>query len=220
MRPDPVRPDLVIFDCDGVIVDSEPPTFALLAEEMNAHGGALSADDIERDFIGGTMASVAQKARARGIALPEGWEREIYPKMFARLSQGVALMPGVAGVLDALDTAGVPYCIGSNGPEAKMEITLGQHPGVYARLKGRIFSAHTHGVAKPDPGLFLIAARGFGIDPARCAVIEDSPTGARAARGAGMRCFGYAPHDDGARLTTEGAEVFTDMAELPALLGL
>ena len=100
-----------------------------------------------------------------------------------------------------------------------MGITLGQ-TGVAPRVTGRLFSAHTHGVAKPDPDLFLIAARETGVAPDRAVVIEDSGTGALAAQRAGMRCFGYAAHDDGARLAQHGAVVFQDMADLPGLLGL
>ena len=213
-------PKLVIFDCDGVLVDSEMITNRLLRDDLAGRGMDLPLDQIMRLFVGGTMASVAVKAAEMGAEIPEGWVDQFYSKMYAGLAQGTPLIEGVAEVLDRLDEAGVPYCVGSNGSLEKMGITLGQHPEVQVRLAGKLYSAHALGVAKPDPGLFLAAARDFGIQPGDCAVIDDSPTGCIAARRAGMRGLGFAEHDDGARLAAEGAEVFHRMADLPELLGL
>ena len=120
--------------------------------------------------------------------------------------------------LDALDAASIPFAIGSNGSDEKMQITLGQH-GLIPRFKG-LFSGQTLGKPKPAPDLYLHAARALGANPAHCVVIEDSPTGARAAKAAGMRCMGYAPHGPADHLANEGAIPFTRMTELPALLGL
>ncbi|MCG6901454.1 MAG: HAD-IA family hydrolase [Rhodobacter sp.] len=214
------RPKLVIFDCDGVLVDSETITNRLLRDDLALRGLHLQLDDIMRLFVGGTMAGVAEKAADMGADIPPDWVAEFYPKMHAALANGTPLIDGVDTVIDRLDTAGIPYAVGSNGSLKKMSITLGQHPGIEARLKDRLYSAHALGVAKPDPGLFLAAAQDFGIDPADCAVIDDSPTGCIAARRAGMRCFGFAEHDDGARLAAEGAEVFHAMSDLPDRLGL
>jgi HAD superfamily hydrolase (TIGR01509 family) len=129
------------------------------------------------------------------------------------------LVPGVLTVLDALDEAKIPYAIGSNGSPRKMQITLGQHAGLIDRFGGRIFSGQDMPRPKPFPDVFLHAARAMAVDPATCVVIEDSPTGARAARAAGMRCMGYAPHQT-AGLLAEGADPFTSMFDLPRLLGL
>jgi beta-phosphoglucomutase-like phosphatase (HAD superfamily) len=101
-----------------------------------------------------------------------------------------------------------------------MQVTLGQHPGLLDRFRDRLFSGQTLGAPKPAPDLYLHAARALGQPPADCAVIEDSPTGVRAASAAGIRCFGYAPHGDGAALAAEGATVFQSMADLQHLLGL
>ena len=101
-----------------------------------------------------------------------------------------------------------------------MEATLGQHPDIRARLEGRLFSGQDLGCPKPAPDLYLLAARSLGADPIRSVVIEDSPTGARAARAAGMRCLGFAPHGPNPRLAAEGAELFAAMSDLPSLLGL
>ena len=213
-----MRPDMVIFDCDGVLVDSEPITNALLAEDLAGRGLVLEQEAIERLFVGGTMKRVGEMAAEMGAEIPDDWLETIYTAMYARLAAGTPVIAGVEAVLDRLDAAGIPYAVGSNGSLEKMEITLGQHPSLQARLAGRLYSAHAHGVAKPDPELFLIAAREAGVAPERIAVVDDSPSGCIAARRAGMRCFGYAAASDPARLAAEGAHVLRDMAELPPLL--
>lgn len=216
-----MRPRAVIFDCDGVLVDSEPAAHAVLAESFTRYGRPMQPGEIEpAGFTGGTMASVRDRARAEGLALPDGWVSEIHAELHARLARGVALIAGIEAVLDRLDAAGIAYAVGSNGTDAKMRITLGQHPALFARLEGRLWSAHTHGTAKPDPGLFLLAAAGLGMDPSDCVVVDDSVSGCTAGIRAGMRTFGFAEHDDGAKLAALGARVFHRMADLPALLGV
>jgi len=210
----------VLFDCDGVLVDSEDIAFDLLMDEFASHGLTLPRARMEAEVLGLTMAGVAERARALGAALPQDWVPGFYERLYARLEQGTPLIPGIMEVLDRLDAVGIPYAVGSNGSDRKMEITLGQHPALWARLQGRMFSGQTLGTPKPAPGLWLHAARALGADPARCTVVEDSPTGARAARAAGMRCFAYAPHGDGTRMIAEGALPFRAMGELPGLLGI
>lgn len=215
-----MTPDLIIFDCDGVVVDSEPATHLLLRDELARFGLDMSVDEATRNFIGGTMRGVAEKARGLGAALPEDWVDQFYARLYARLAEGTDLMAGITDVFDRLDAAGREYCIASNGRLARMEITLGQHPVTLARFAGRIFSAEQVPAPKPAPDLFLHAARSLGHGPETCAVIEDSATGARAARAAGMRCFGFAPEGDGAHLAAEGAIPFHAMQDLPELLKL
>jgi HAD superfamily hydrolase (TIGR01509 family) len=131
----------------------------------------------------------------------------------------VALIPGILGVLDALDSAGIPYAMGSNGTPEKMQITLGQH-GLIARFRGHLYSGQALGRPKPAPDLYLHAAGRLGVAPADCVVIEDSAAGALAARAAGMRCYGYAPKGGHPGLVAAGAVLFGDMGELPGILGL
>jgi HAD superfamily hydrolase (TIGR01509 family) len=214
------RPDAVLFDCDGVIVDSEPPTFALLADDLAAAGLRMTLAEMEHAFLGGTIGGIHARARALGAVLPEDWTAGFYERLYARLSEGTALIEGIEAVLAALDAAGVAYAVGSNGAGRKMQVTLGQHPQVMARLKGRLFSGMDLGMLKPAPDLYLHAAAALGADPAQCVVVEDSPTGARAARAAGMRCLGYVPGGDSAAMRAEGALPFARMADLPGLLGL
>ncbi len=215
-----MTPRLVLFDCDGVLVDSEPVTNALLAENLARYGLNMTPEQIDATFVGGTMKAVGIEAARRGARLPRTWVAELYEEMHARLAEGTPLVPGVADVLDALDKAGIPYVVGSNGSIEKMQITLGQHPALWDRLRNRLFSAHEHGVAKPDPELYLIAARSVGVAPEDCAVVDDSAPGCRAGVAAGMACHGFAAHDNGARLKAVGATVFHAMESLPAILGL
>jgi beta-phosphoglucomutase-like phosphatase (HAD superfamily) len=213
------RPELVIFDCDGVLVDSETVSNVVLAENLTRHGLPMTPDRCMDLFVGGTMAAVGDTARKMGADLPADWIDEIYAEIYAALRAGVDVIAGIPDLLDRLDVAGIPYAVGSNGSAEKMEITLGQ-TGLKPRFGNAIFSAHTLGVAKPDPGLYLAAAAHHGIAPARAVVVEDSATGATAAVRAGMRCLGYAPHDDGERLRAAGAEIFDSMFAVPGLIGL
>lgn len=214
------RPDLVIFDCDGVLVDSERIFNAVLAEDLSSRGLTLSTEVSLPTFAGLAMSAVAEKATKMGADLPDDWIAGVYEKAYASLRKGVPLIPGILEVLARLDAAGVPACVASNGREEKMKITLTPH-GLWDRFHpDAMFSAHTLKVAKPDPGLFLAAAAHFNVQARHCVVVEDSATGARAASRAGMQCFGYAAHDKGETLIAEGAEVFHDMADLPRRLGL
>ena len=215
-----LKPAAVLFDCDGVVVDSEPATFDLLAEDLGQRGLHLSFAEMERLFLGGTIERCGTIAADLGATIPNGWSAAFYEKLYARLGEATPLIPGILTVFDALEAAGIPFAIGSNGTMGKMEITLGQHAGLLDRLAGRVFSGRDLNMLKPAPDLYLHAARCLGADPAACVVIEDSAPGAQAARTAGMHCMGYAPNGASPALLAEGAEPFTDMAALPKLLGL
>ena len=213
------RPALIIFDCDGVLVNSEPITNRLLAEDLTCAGLPVTPEEAIDLFAGGTIASVHVRAREMGADLADDWVEGFYPRMIGELAADVEIIPGVAAVIDRVDVAGIPTCVASNGPMLKMEVTLGV-TGLWERFAGRIYSAHDVGIAKPDPGLFLHAARAMGADPAETVVIEDSVSGVKAAHSAGMRCLGFTRDTPTARLTAHGAVPFTDMADVPALLGL
>ena len=217
-----MRPAAVLFDCDGVIVDSETPTTLLLIEDLARHGLVLTAEELESSYMGGTIETVAQRVRAGGTPLPADWTPRFYDRMYAVLEAGVPLIPGILTVFDALDAAGIPYAVGSNGTPHKMQITLGQH-GLTGRFRATL-SGQAIRRPKPAPDLYLAAAAACGADPARCVVIEDSPSGARAALAAGIRCLGYAGHGPQAPaargLAALGVPLFNDMAALPGLLSL
>jgi HAD superfamily hydrolase (TIGR01509 family) len=213
-------PKLIIFDCDGVLVDSERLSNQVMVDNLARHGLNLTLERAMQLFVGGTMTGVMQQAIALGADLPDGWVAEIYGEIYAALEAGVALIAGVSDLLALLDQHNIPSCVASNGSEDKMRITLGQN-GLWQRFHpNAMFSAHALGVAKPDPGLFLAAASHFGLQARDCLVVEDSATGALAAARAGMRCLGYAPEDGGQKLETEGAEVFRAMSEVSGLIGL
>ena len=216
------RPAAVLFDCDGVIVDSEGPTFDLLIADLAARGLTLTRLQLETDFIGGTIETISVKARAAGADLPPDWVALIYDRMYAMLRDGTRLIPGVVDVFDALDRAGIPYAVGSNGPVEKMQISLGQH-GLIPRFKA-VLSGQALGRPKPAPDVYLAAAAACRAVPGDCVVIEDSPSGAQAALAAGMRCLGFAEHGPDtppARgLIALGVPLFHDMSALPLLLSL
>lgn len=217
-----MKPAAVLFDCDGVIIDSEGPTCALLLDDLAAHGLPLTLHALETDYIGGTIETVASRARAAGALLPPDWVADFYRRMYALLAQDAPMIPGIVEVFDRLDRAGIPFAVASNGPPEKMQITLGQH-ALIPRFRA-VLSGQAIGRPKPAPDIYLQAAAACGAAPTDCVVIEDSPTGARAALAAGIPCLGYAP--DGADrpsargLASLGVPLFSAMADLPGLIGL
>lgn len=215
-----MRPQAVLFDCDGVIVDSEGMGVDLITAEVAALGMGLERRAVEELFVGKTLPGVARALADEGHPIPDGWAREVYDRLYARLAEGTPLIAGIEAVLDALDAAGIAYAVGSNGEMLKMHTTLPQHPGVWARVKEHLYSGQALGCPKPDPGLYLHAAKALGVAPAGCVVVDDSPSGCMAGVAGGIRTLGFAEHDDGARLAAVGAEVFHHMDELPGLLGL
>ena len=214
-----MRPELVIFDCDGVLVDSENVSNAAMVENLARYGLMLTVEQSMQAFIGKPMPEVEVRAREMGADLPADWIDKVYADMFAQLRCGVSVVPGIPELLASLDDAGIPCCVASNGSRDKMQITLGQS-ALWERFESVMFSAHDMGTAKPDPTMFLTAAARFDVAPDRCVVIEDSATGAEAARRAAMRCIGYAPLGHAGPLRDQGAEIVHDMLQIAALIGL
>lgn len=206
--------ELVIFDCDGVLVDSDRISLRIQAERISALGLEMTYEDCVRDFLGlGMEATLGILAEGLGRPVPEGWERELD----AAVREGFRreLQP-VPGVVEALEEIELPTCVASSGSHEKMRLTLGL-TGLWDRFAGRIFSADEVQRGKPDPDLFLHAASRMSTPPERCVVVEDSPFGIAAARAAGMRALGFAAGTPAARLAGADA-VFTAMADLPALV--
>ena len=207
--------DLVIFDSDGVLVDSEEIALAVMAQAATAAGASMDAAEALAVFRGLKIADcVAEIERRAGAPVSPGFIAEVRAATAAAFE---AELRPVEGVHAALDAIAAPICVASNGPLSKLDQTL-RLTGLMARFEGRIFSAYEVGSWKPDPGLFLHAANVLGADPARCVVVEDSPAGVQAAKAAGMRALGYAPADTARELADAGAEIFTAMAQLPGLL--
>ena len=215
------RPDLVIFDCDGVLVDTERLAIRLEVELLAELGWDLTEAEIVERFVGisdGAMQRAIEEHTDR--PLPPGWDEAVQPRYRDAFAADLAPVPGVVDVLDQLDAAGVATCVASSGTHEKMAFTLGL-TGLAERFAGRIFSATEVEHGKPAPDLFLHAAARTGANPSRCAVIEDSRPGVDAAVAAGMRVLAYGGGvTPPARLVRDGAEVFLRMDALPALLAL
>jgi len=210
---------LIIFDCDGVLVDSEILFNEVLVELLSEHGWEMDLKQSMAIFVGGSMEGVQSSVEASGIKLPEGWIDDLYARVLARLEQGVDPVSGIHDVLSRLSEIKMPFCVASNGPIHKMELTLGK-TGLMPFFEGAMFSAYEIDRWKPDPELFLHAARQFSVLPENCIVIEDSSTGTLAAKRAGMPCFGYAPDGHDEALVANNAQCFTHMNELVNLIGL
>lgn len=215
------RPELVIFDCDGVLVDSEVLANQVFLDKLTALGLKLSLADLFEKFVGRTMLDcMAQVEKMLGKPAPAHFVTELDQATFQAFENDLKAIEGIDFVLDALDAAKIPYCVASSGSHVKMNKTLGL-TGLLPRLEGRIFSASDVTNPKPFPDIYLHAAYQMQIAPRYCAVIEDSPTGARAGHAAGMKVFGYgAVLSLRSKLKEAGAEVFEDMRSLPTLLGL
>lgn len=213
--------DLIIFDCDGVLVDSERLIVKLEAQICQERGWALTEDDVIRKFVG--LSDDAMRARLSelvGEELADDWDAEYTDRYRTALAEHVEAVPGVAAAIAAIEHAGIATCVASSGSHQKMALTLGR-TGLLGRFEGRIFSSTDPAVerGKPAPDLFLHAAARMGIEPHRCAVIEDSPFGLVAALAAGMTPFGFTGSVMPAhRLALEGATIFESMADLPQLL--
>jgi HAD superfamily hydrolase (TIGR01509 family) len=211
--------ELVIFDCDGVLVDSEGIGTAVLAQAAMSEGAMLGADEYLGLFRGLKMAEcVVEIERRLGRRLRENFVADVRQAMAMAFASHLRAVEGVHAALAAITS---PVCVASNGPMAKMQHTLGL-TNLLGHFEGRIFSAYDVGVWKPDPGLFLHAARTCGAEPSRCVVVEDSLSGIRAANAAGMRVLGYTGGDAHAmsELGTECAELFHSMDDLPARLAM
>jgi HAD superfamily hydrolase (TIGR01509 family) len=209
--------ELVIFDCDGVLVDSESIGTAVLARAAISEGAAIGEDEALRLFRGLKMAEcVVEIERRLGRDVGDTFVADVRHVTAMAFETHLRAVEGIHAALAAIT---LPVCVASNGPMPKMRHTLGLTK-LLGHFEGRLFSAYDVGVWKPDPGLFLHAARTLGADPSRCVVVEDSLSGIRAANAAGMRVLGYTAADPHAmsELGTECAELFHSMGDLPMLL--
>ena len=214
----PVGASLLIFDCDGVLVDSDRISLRIQAERITALGLPMTYEDCVRDFLGIGMPETLRQVEERlGRPIPEGWQEELEAAVEEAFRRELRPVPGI---VEALDGISLQTCVASSGSHEKMMLTLGL-TGLYERFAGRIFSAEEVERGKPDPDLFFYAAERMGVVPERCIVIEDSPWGVAAAVAAGMSVLGYAADAEPRTrdtLVDAGAIVFTDMAELPKIV--
>jgi len=207
---------LVIFDCDGVLVDSEPLAVRIDVEMLAEVGLTMSAEEVIERFVGRSPEVILAETEARlGHAVPDGW----FDRGEARLRRAYAteLRP-VRGIAEALEAIADPVCVASSSAHDNIRFKL-ELTGLYERFAGHIFSASEVANGKPAPDLFLHAASRMGATPADCVVVEDSRYGVQAARAAGMDVFGYAGGlTDAEVLEGPRTVVFDDMSALPELL--
>lgn len=214
-----LRYDLVIFDNDGVLVDSEPISNTLLAGYLTELGHPTSYEESLRDYMGAAMHRVHDVVLERsGQRLPEDFDEVFHARVFAAFERELEPVDGIVEVLEKLTADGVPYCVASSGSHER--IRVGHRKTGLDKWFGdeRIFSSQDVGRGKPAPDLFLYAAERMGVPPEKCLVVEDSPLGVQAAVAAGMDVYGFTAMTPAERL--DGAnELFGDMRELPRLLG-
>jgi HAD superfamily hydrolase (TIGR01509 family) len=212
---------LVIFDCDGVLVDSEPIANASFSRALKAHGLDWTVEETMRRLMGRSLKSAVEICEAEiGRKLPDDFVDKMQAVTYQNFHD--APLKPVAGVKEAvlaLQKAGVATCVASSGLPEKMRFTLGL-TGLWDLFDGRIFSASQVPRGKPFPDLFLHAAIGMNVQPFECTVVEDSVPGIQAARSAGMRALAFvgAPYADRAALVAAGGELFDDMTTLPGLV--
>jgi beta-phosphoglucomutase-like phosphatase (HAD superfamily) len=214
-------PGLVIFDCDGVLVDSEGISLGELTRAIAAAGGTMTLADVHAAFHGETLEAVEAGVAAHlGGTLPHGFIDGFLAARRVRFERELTAVPGAGEAVREVHAQGWETCVASQGRVSKMEQTL-RVTGLDTLFPpARVFSATMVERGKPAPDLFLHAAQACGFAPQACVVVEDSPLGVSAARAAGMRALGYvAPDARGngiaERLTALGAEVFHDMREVP-----
>lgn len=206
---------LIIFDCDGVLVDSEPIINRVFVEMLAENGHSVDYDLTLREFSGATMADrlATMQQRLRWIPPPD-FRADFDRRLLDALERELRPVPGVVPVLDSVEC---PWCVASNGSHSDIRTRLGL-AGLLERFNPPLFSASDVAHAKPAPDLFLHAAAGMGAAPDRCTVVEDSLRGVQAAVAAGMTVFGLARLTSPGVLRAAGAIVFEDMARLPDLL--
>lgn len=216
------KPSLVIFDCDGVLVDTERMTNAFMAKFITDKGFPITGAESRRRFVGLRLSSLRAKLLEEdGVDLGDEFVQRVYEELPRLFAQGVDAIPHVETVVDALKVTGVPWCVASSGEYAKMRLTLGSS-GLLPLFEDVLFSAYDVERGKPHPDLFLHAAKSMGHETADCVVIEDSAFGVQAGVAAGMHVFAYCGDEasDPEKLKAAGGEVFYDMRDLPTLLGL
>ena len=221
-----MRYEAVLFDCDGVLVDSEPITNGVLRDMLHEIGWALTPAECMRLFIGKAVKDEAALIEANtGRPVSEDWLAAFRARRNERLEREVQAVRG------AVDAAALLHerlqgriACASGADRIKVELQL-RRCGLWPYFEGRVFSGHELPRSKPAPDVYLAAAAALGVAPARCAVVEDTVTGVTAGVAAGATVFGYSPpeagHDAPAALRAAGAlAIFDDLARLPALLAM
>ena len=213
--------EAILFDCDGVLVDSEPITNGVLRDMLEEAGWALTADECMRLFVGKMVRSEAARIEAHtGRPLTDAWMDAFYARRNTALAERLTAIDHIHPTIERVHAHhGGRIACASGADRFKVEMQLAK-VGLAPFFDGRVFSGHEMPATKPAPDVYLAAAAALQAPPTRCAVVEDTVTGVTAGVAAGATVFAYAPLDDGGALRAAGAShVFRSMAELPALLG-
>jgi HAD superfamily hydrolase (TIGR01509 family) len=211
---------LVIFDCDGVLVDTEETANRFMAKLLTDSGFPIGYEDCRRRFVGRTIEAVQELVeRESGLSLGPDWPVTVRLGTERAFQRGVSAVPGAESAILALQAAGIPFCVASSGRFSKMRTSLGK-AGLLPYVEDVLFSAEQVVRGKPAPDLFLHAAASMGMMPDAAVVIEDSVPGVEAGIAAGMRVLGYAgdTFTDADALEAAGATVFHDMVNVTALI--
>ena len=208
--------ELVIFDCDGVLVDSERLSQIVMVDMLAEYGVTLSSDAVAAHFVGASdRRSLEILGDLLGRAPPSSFLEDYTRRTQHAYSSQLTAIPGIEDVLSGLT---LPYCVASNSSRSRIDFSL-QHTDLLHWFENRIYSAEQVAAPKPAPDLFLLAASVYGVEPSRCLVIEDSSTGVIAARAAGMRVYGFTAMTPAVRLSEAGAHrLFSTMRDLPMLI--
>jgi HAD superfamily hydrolase (TIGR01509 family) len=208
--------DAVVFDCDGVLVNSEAPLVAIDQRMLADLGWEMTLEEVHTRFVGMSADAYLAEVRRHVPRLPENWREPYLPLIEKALHDDLEMIPGVE---DAIRSVEVPIAVASNSSRRRVHKSL-EFVGLLKYFGDRVVSAEDVPKGKPAPDVYLEAARILGVGPEKCVAIEDSPTGVRAARAAGMTVLGYANGlTSKDALRGAGATTFTDMSDLPGLLG-
>lgn len=209
----------VVFDCDGVLVDSEHITNGVIAQMLCEQGLQIDAEGSMAIFMGRTVMELLPEIEQMiGKPLPADWYQEFLRRRDDGLRERVEAVQGIAPVVAHLQAHGMPYAVASGADRAKMHLTLGKC-GLLPLFEPVLFGRDMVERGKPAPDVYELAIKTLGVDPARTIVIEDTGTGTRAGVAAGAQVYGYAALSDGQSLLDAGASrLFTSMDELPVML--
>lgn len=214
-----IRPAAVLFDCDGVLADSEGLVNRMVSVELTARGWRISPEQARETFLGMALPAMMPVIEGRVGRLPADWGAVLSRRIMAALLDEVEPVPGALAAVQAVAAAGIPLAVASNSARGELAAKL-RRLELAGLFGDRVFSFEDVARAKPAPDIYLAAAAACGALPADCVVVEDSLLGAEAGTLAGCRVLGFARDTDPRVLAAVGAETFTDMAELPGLLGL
>ncbi len=213
------RPAAVLFDCDGVLADSEGLVNAIVAADLAARGWAMTPAECQEQFLGMAATDMVPVIEGRVGRLPEDWLVQLSHRIARSMIAELQPVEGALGAVRAIAAAGIAVAVASNSAREELQAKL-RRLGLASAFAGRAFSFQDVARPKPAPDMYLAAARACGAEPGRCVVVEDSLLGAQAGLAAGCRVFGLTRETDASIFAGIGAVPFRRMAQLPELLGL